>query len=337
VGLAGGLLARWRRLPAGAMLGAMVLVAALNMVLGREPQYPVELRLVVQVVAGAVLGLNFTRSDVVMLRRLAKPATMIVVVMLGFNVVFALIIARFTVLDPITALFAAAPGGVSDMALIAADFGADTSKVAVLQLFRFVLIVSLFPFIVRRAVGGSVQEVAEPLQALNIQKPEAHVRGSLCLTLLAAAAGGAAARWLGIPAGALLGALTATVIVNAVLQRAYLPQHARTVVQICAGCFIGSQITLAALMYLQHLLLPMALAVVQIMAMTFGTAWLLRRFCAMDMGTSIFSCIPGGLTEMSLIAHEMGLRVPEIVMLNTCRLIGVIFMLPILLFLILQI
>jgi hypothetical protein len=104
-------------------------------------------------------------------------------------------------------------------------------------------------------------------------------------------------------------------------------------VQVFAGCFIGNQITLETLVYLQYLLVPLALIAVQLLVVTFSTAFMLRRFGGMDRAASLFSCIPGGFAEMTLTAQDMGLRIPEIVFLNTCRIISVVAVLPVLLFL----
>ena len=352
-GLAGGFLAKKMRIPAGWLLGAMAFVVILNMVSGSAAQpYPIDLRRLVQIAAGAVIGVSITRADLVTLRRIIKAAAVLVVMLIGFNVLFAFFVSRLTAFDPITALFATAPGGVADMALIAEDFGADTRQVAILQLFRFVFIVSLFPFIVQRMVKPGKQKTQPTATATAAETapsptkeetprglrnewrrglPRKLVKG--IATFLAAGAGAALALRLGLPAGALIGALAVSVVLSTVFQIAWLPKWIKPAAQVFAGCFIGSQITLETLAYFRLMPLPMALVVVQLLVMTFSTAWVLRRACGMDHATSIFSSIPGGIAEMTLIAQDMGLRVPEILLMNTCRLIGVIFMMPILLLL----
>ena len=333
VAAVGGLAGKRLRVPAGALVGSMLFVAALNIITGTSHNYPADLRALVQVFSGAVIGLTFKRADVITLRRLLLPAMILVTMMIGFNVLFAFVISNLTALDPITSLFASAPGGVSDIALISADFGADTKQVAVLQIFRFVFIVSLFPFIVRRLIGkNDASPVPMPVPAMVPDSTKNKLFKS-AVTLLVAGAGAILARGFGLPAGAIIGSLAATVILSTVFQAAYLPKWTRVIVQICAGCFIGSQIAVETLAELQLLFLPMLLVIIQLGIMCFCASWVLRRFCRMDRATSIFSSIPGGTMEMSIIAAEMGLRVPEIVLMNTCRIIGVIFMMPVLLFL----
>ena len=64
------------------------------------------------------------------------------------GLVAAVIISRCTDMDLVTALFACAPGGLTDMALIAADLGADSTKVAGMQMLRLVSVIALYPTII---------------------------------------------------------------------------------------------------------------------------------------------------------------------------------------------
>ena len=55
-------------------------------------------------------------------------------------------------MDIITALFASAPGGVTDMALIAEDMGADSTKIAGMHSLRLITVIILFPSL----IGGLI-------------------------------------------------------------------------------------------------------------------------------------------------------------------------------------
>ena len=60
----------------------------------------------------------------------------------------AWLIQRWTSMDMITALFASAPGGVTDMALIAEDMGADSVKVTGMHTVRLIGVISLYPALI---------------------------------------------------------------------------------------------------------------------------------------------------------------------------------------------
>ncbi|MCL2674962.1 MAG: AbrB family transcriptional regulator [Defluviitaleaceae bacterium] len=337
VGFTGGLLVKKsKKVPAGMLLGSLVSVVLLNLATGYDYEYPMNLRLVIQVFAGAFIGLSFTRADVFRLRILFKPVIILIAMLTAINVLFAMLISNFTTLDYFTALFASAPAGVSDMTLIAQDFGANPQQVALLQIFRFAFVVAFFPFLIRRIVPketpqdltSSAPEIAIPeQQATRVKKVP-----RLILTIVTAAAGAMIARFFGIPAGTLIGALTATVLLNTIFQTAYIPPNVRVFIQGFAGCFIGSQITLATISQLQFLLLPVAFITVQLIIMTFLTAWVLQRFSPLDRATCLVSCVPGGLLEMGILAQDLGLRVPEVIFLHTCRVIAVVSIMPVLLF-----
>ena len=333
IGLLGGQLARKRGIPAGAFLGSIVFVFAFNLITTVEPDYPPNLRLVIQIFTGIILGAGFTRADLFTLRRLVKPALIIVSMFLAFNALFAVILARFTALEPTTAMLASAPGGIFDMAIIAIEFGADSHDVVLLQLFRFLLTVSIFPIIVMRLLNQKRPE-KDPATA-DANKPallttrQKAVR--LIFTVLCGAIGSTLFRWLGIPAGGILGSITGAVLLSAGAQKAYFPKRWRPIVQSFAGGFIGTRFSMATIAALGNLVLPMMIIGVQLLVMALTTAWVVQRFTSLDHAHSLFSCVPGGTGEMGMLAGDLGLRVPDIVLLHIVRLISILFMAPLLL------
>ena len=340
-GLCGGFLAKKRGIPAGALLGAIAFVFAFNLISGIEPDYPPNLRFAIQIFSGVLLGVSFTRADLYILRRLIKPALIIISMFLVLNIIFTIILARFTTLETTTAMLASAPGGIFDMAIFAIDFGADSQHVAILQVFRFIVSVMLFPIIVLRILRRAhpqpepEEKVDVPAQPFDANgKPGLTARqkaARLLITMLCAAAGSILFRWLGIPAGGILGAVSGTALISAGAQKAFFPQSWKPLVQALAGGFVGTRLTRATLLAFGELILPMAIIIVQLLLMAFLTAWAVQRFTGMDRAHSLFSCVPGGVAEMGIIAGELGLRVPEIVLLHIIRLIATIFLTPLLL------
>ena len=60
VGGVGGLTVKRLRLPAGALVGAMLASLLFNSVMGRTVDYPMNLRVVMQVLSGHVIGRRLT-------------------------------------------------------------------------------------------------------------------------------------------------------------------------------------------------------------------------------------------------------------------------------------
>lgn len=333
IGAAGGLFARRHKIPAGAMIGSLALVALFCLLFNREQAYPANLRIFVQICSGMVIGSRFTRRDVLELRKMLLPALILVAMLFGFNLLFALLITHVSNMDLMTALFACAPGGVSDLALIAVDFGADTELVTLLQLFRFVFVLTVFPpFMKKRYLSGIASEQRlekqkeEDQQARQITNRQKSIR--LFLSLGVSCAGGLLLRSLHIPAGPIVGAIVGILILSLAFEKIYVPGWLKLAVQISCGCYVGMQLTREALFSIPTLWLPMLLVIVEVLCMAFITAIAIRALTGLDMATCLFSSIPGGIAEMSMIAEDLGLDIPKIVVMHTCRVIAVICIMP---------
>lgn len=333
-GAAGGLLGKKLRVPAGAMIGAVLAVVLLNNLSGQSMHYPPQWRTAVQILSGSIIGCRFTRKDLREMKTMVLPALILVVMLFGFNLLFAFFISYVSPLGMMTALFASAPGGVTDLALIAADFGADTEIVTLLQLVRFVFVILLFPPLMKKLFLGKPQyRVAPSAKATPhtpIEEDAAAKIPRLGATLALAAALGLLFKWFNIPAGPVIGGIVAAIVLNLAAKGAYIPGWLKTAVQIFAGCYIGGQVTQNVVLALRGLVLPMLLVMVEVLVMAFATAAVLRLVYKTSWATSLFSSTPGGIAEMGVIAEEMGLDTPKIVLMHTCRVIAVICMMPIL-------
>ena len=330
IGTVGGILAKRLRTPAGYMIGAMLLVTAAGCVIGDLGAYPPSLRLAVQLVCGMMLGSSFTKQDIALLRTLAKPAVVLMASLLTIHVLFAWAISSFSALGLATALFAAAPGGVSDLAILAADFGADAKIVALLQLVRFVFVLSFFPAWIRRRLPASkanVQTTGMTEQPINAaDKPQSVPK--LIASMGVAAAAGLLFYWLHFPAGAVIGAMIGMACFSVAAGRIRIPVSIKRAVQICCGCYIGKQITRNTLLSVNTLAIPIVLIITEVLAMAFVTSFALRKITKMEQATSLFSSIPGGIAEMGIIAEELGLDTARIAVMNTCRVILTICFIP---------
>ncbi len=145
----GGLLGVRLKLPAGALIGAMISVAFVNLAFGYAGQIPNSFRIAAQIVVGGILGLSITRETVASVRGILLPATVLVIAMISLGLIAGFILHRLTGVDLATALFSSSPGGMTEMILASMGFGADTPTVALLQLLRMISIVSIMPLVLR--------------------------------------------------------------------------------------------------------------------------------------------------------------------------------------------
>lgn len=70
------------------------------------------------------------------------------------DLVAGVIISKTTDMDLISALFSSAPGGLTDMTLIAAELGADGVKVAGMHMIRLVSVIACYPTLIQLIVSG---------------------------------------------------------------------------------------------------------------------------------------------------------------------------------------
>lgn len=157
-GTFGGLLGLRYRLPAGAMLGALLAVVILHAFLPNLPSIDPQARIWLQIVVGAALG---SRANPQSLRRLrqALPAAawMVSGTLLGVGV------GTFVISSALRpgigeAILAGTPGGMPEMVLLASALGLDVNTVLSIQLTRVTLslfvLVPLARLVVARAANG---------------------------------------------------------------------------------------------------------------------------------------------------------------------------------------
>ncbi len=331
VGSVGSMLAKRMRIPAGALIGSLLAAMIFNALYPVIPTYPKDLRLGIQILSGMVIGTRFTQSDIKTLKTMVFPVLILVTMLLAINLGFAALMSFLTTLSFMTSFFACAPGGVSDLALVAADFGATMEHVALLQLFRLISVIIIFPPMIRKILPPSERHIA-PMQMQTYsrkqEQPKEHSYLSYGISVATAFAGGVSFTLLGIPAGAILGSIFAIALLNLATDGAAYPPILKPMVQIFAGCYIGSKVTFHTLLEGSVLILPALILLVELFVMAFLTALVLHKVCHLNWGTALFSATPGGITEMGLISDELGLETPKIVLMHTFRILAVLGVLP---------
>ncbi|MBM5799702.1 MAG: AbrB family transcriptional regulator [Cyanobacteria bacterium K_DeepCast_35m_m2_023] len=148
-GCLGGLLALRTGIPAAPLAGAL-LGAAVASLSGKleAAQWPAGTRTVLEIAIGTVIGTTLTAPALAELQRLWKPAVLITVTLVLTGVVVGLWCSRLLGIDPVVALLGAAPGGISGMSLVGAEFGVGAA-VAALHAVRLISVLLLLPLVVK--------------------------------------------------------------------------------------------------------------------------------------------------------------------------------------------
>lgn len=151
--LVGAFLFERLRVPAGALIGAMLGGAVLNLAGASVAPAPGWLRFVSFAVIGWLLGEQFTRDTIATLRTATVPILLVVGALLGAGALVAVVL-RWLGLDPATAFLASSPGGISQMGAISAAIGANAPLVVAAHLIRVFTVVLTAPWIVRLLAKG---------------------------------------------------------------------------------------------------------------------------------------------------------------------------------------
>lgn len=149
----GGTIGLHLKLPAGALLGAMLFVGGFKL-LGTVELTDVSplLRIATQIALGTMIGLHF-RKSILMLPKKRLVAFLIVgigsiLTGLCINAVFY----HFGIATYLTGLIAVAPGGLAEMITLSDSVQSDTEVVVIIHLIRFLVIMLTFKSLLKWSI-----------------------------------------------------------------------------------------------------------------------------------------------------------------------------------------
>jgi uncharacterized protein len=152
--VAGAAAGRAIRLPAGALLGPMILAGAVTL---SAPSGWFVVPSVIQnaafCVIGLQVGLRFTVETVRQTGRLLVPVLLSVVVLLAACFGLAVLLDATTSVSLLDAYLATTPGGLYAVLAAAVGAGANTTFIVAVQGLRVVVMVLLAPLVVRRMLA----------------------------------------------------------------------------------------------------------------------------------------------------------------------------------------
>jgi hypothetical protein len=106
---------------------------------------------VLEIAIGSVIGTALTATALSELRQLWRPALLITVSLVATGLVVGLWSSRLLKIDPVVALLGAAPGGISGMSLVGAEFGVGAA-VAALHAVRLITVLVVIPVVVKLVI-----------------------------------------------------------------------------------------------------------------------------------------------------------------------------------------
>ena len=324
IGLAGGLIAYFGGLPLPWMLGPMIAntVAAL---LRLPIAGPDRLRGFVIPVIGVMLGAGVTAEVIGMLGLWAVTLALMPVFLAIAAFVSFSVYRRLGGYDPVTAFYAAMPGGLNEMLILGAEAGGDERRIALAHAARVLLIIIFvalfFGFFLGVTTGGqtgapwvgltditawdyailTVCAVVGVIVGKALRLPAAPVFGPMILSGIAHVAG-----WVTVPPPTLL-------VIAA---------------QITIGTIIGTRFVGATLAEVRRDLGLSAIASVLMLVVAVIFAEAIVLITSIPLAQAFLAFSPGGLTEMSLLTLALDQDVAYVSVMHIVRITLVIAIAP---------
>lgn len=297
--LAGGSLFAWLGLPAGWLSGALVVTAVAAMA-GVPVGIGHNMRQFTFLMLGTSMGSAVSPDT---LKGMTAWPLSLAVLALSIPVMMGavmLYLERVAGWDRRSAFFAAAPGALSAVLVMAETSGADTRRVVFGQSVRIFVLVALLP----TALGGLGHTPAGTLP-INPVVPDAF---NFALSLAAGLAGALAAERLRFPGGTMVGAMLASAAVHGSgLVEGRLPDYILIASFVAMGGNIGARFagtrveTLRSFLFDALVALAIATAVTVVFAL--AGAWLADE----DPYKMLVAYVPGALEAMTIMAFVLGL------------------------------
>ncbi|KAF5034058.1 Transition state regulatory protein AbrB [anaerobic digester metagenome] len=310
-------------IPGGVMVGAVVGIVIFNFTFGKAFM-PSEAKVAAQIVSGAFIGVGVSREEIKQFRQLFKPLAILIGCMLVLNLTLGAVMYLTSDLDLITAMFCAVPGGMSNTPIIAAEMGADSAKVAVMQFIRLCMGIGVFPSAIK-IFAKNEEKVCKPMADAE-KTPYSH-HGFL-VAAAAAAVGGMIGELSGIPAGALLFSLIATIAAKQIVPACVLPGWIKRMAQVLAGAYIGTGIGPQDIPQMKGLLLPAAIMIVSYVVACIMIAKLLSRSTTLTISEGMLAATPAGASDMALISADIGISSPDVIILQIGRMLAAVLIFP---------
>jgi membrane AbrB-like protein len=358
--LSGWYLASRLRIPAAAILGPMVFVGAgayLGLV---DITLPFGVTLTLKIIVGAFIGCRVSRNNIAQIRSLGKLVAFVTIWMLLSTLVIGCLLALLTGIDLATALLGTSPGALSQMSLLAVSLDADPALVVSLQVFRLAATVMCIPLLASRGVaqrtiseaknhptslGPAKAKAGKPAEWLAAHLSAAwwnpyvrRVRTSyhslpsstvMCLTV--AAVGGCFFTLLQIPAGGLIGSMVAVATVQIAWGNLSPPPFAlRAIAQMGVGMLVGVTFDEQTFVTLGSAAIAVIMTTAATVASGLALASVVRARAHVNTQTALLACAPGGTTQMTSIADDLGADGLVVSLFHLTRAISVNLVLPVL-------
>ncbi|MBA2690970.1 MAG: AbrB family transcriptional regulator [Rubrobacter sp.] len=331
LGFLGSIAGHKLRLPAGTFIGAFLGVGcALGLHGLPEIPLPDTAGWALQILIGILVGLRMTRESLGSGAKAALPAFALALLFLVSSGAAALAAVWATGISPKTALFAAAPGSLTEMATIGATQGANGPAVAAVHVSRLLLVIFAVGFLasrLQRNPAAETESETESAAARPSGKPSGYFK------LAAISAAGVVGGIMGLaltplPAGGVVGSLCGAGLARMLVEGAVPEKRFHLTVQGVAGVLIG--LGLSAEFFETLLQLAGAAILINTIQISVWLAayYLLVAVVGYDLQTATFASAPGGMGATLSMVGDTDADLLTVAFIHLLRVIATVVAVP---------
>lgn len=329
--LAGGGMFTLLHLPLPWLLGPMIAVLIGSNLWKPLYSWPPQIRNTGMIIVGYTIGLSLTASALSQIAGQLPYMLLMTMLLLLFCAGVAFAVSRLSGTNYKTILLGSIPGGLTQMLLLAEESeDVNLTVVTVIQVIRLMMIIICIPLLIYSPLfashldGGGAMPLPQGASAgWGGLFPNILYYGAACISCAIAG------QKINFPTAYLLGPAIITAILQlSGLQGPVLPGTLINAAQLMIGVYVG---LLLDPRKLEHKLLTLSLAVgsgVILIAGAYGFSLLFTALEHVTAATALLSLAPGGMDQMSLIAHETGADLPTVAGYQLFRTFFIFFAVP---------
>jgi len=326
IGAVGGAVFLYLRMPLAWMLGAMFLTGVAALVgLDRRITLRVEprLRSAMIVIIGVMLGSAFRPE---MIDRAREWLGLIILMLAYIPIVTTIcywIFRRWARLDPVTAYFSAAPGGLQEMTLVGEAYGGDGRSIILTHALRIFLTVMTIPVYFRFIENLNVPPMAIGPHMWQLPWHEG------ALLIVCGIVGWYVARFLRMPASVLVGPMVVSALVHLFgWSHASPPPELVATAQVVMGAGLGCRFVGTPMLEVRRIATFAVIATFAMIAVAVTMTLAFADWAGIKTEAMMLVLAPGGMAEMSLVALGLGVEVAVVASMHIFRIAVVVLAVP---------
>ncbi len=323
VGTLGSLLGWGLMLPAPFLMGP-VLVSTLFAILRADFSVPELIKQISFIFIGISVGSNVTPEALLSFSK--WPFSILLMILSVITIIFAckITLQKFFGMDMKSSLLASTPGHLSFVLSLGTETKSDTSKIALIQSIRILVLTIITPVIVVLYSGNELNEA-------NIQK-ELMYSGSLIVLCLLSIISGLVLKTLTLPAPFLIGAMLTSAISHGTnLTPGYVPNWLEGIAFAILGTAIGARFVDVKMQNLKSCLISGLAITLTAIAICFLATSIIYKFTGIPFIHIFLAIAPGGLETMVAMGGIVNAEPTYVAFHHVMRLFFIALFIPIIL------